>query len=51
MASEGDLVLAELTAQAVPHTVVETARSPEGPLFVRLMESAFFCRTAVAEFE
>ena len=46
-----DLVVRELEAQGVHHTVVATKRYPQGRLFVRLLGSAFFCRTAVAEFE
>jgi hypothetical protein len=45
------LVVSELKAQSIPHTVVETKGRSEGRLFVRLEGSAFFCKTAVAEFE
>jgi hypothetical protein len=45
------LVVRELEAQAVPHTVLETRGRSEGRLFVRLRGSAFFCEAAVAEFE
>lgn len=46
-----NLVVSELEAQSIPHTVIETKGHPEGRLFVRLAGSAFFCETAVAEFE
>jgi hypothetical protein len=45
------LVVSELEAQSIPYTIVETTGRPEGRLFVRLEGSAFFCETAVAEFE
>jgi hypothetical protein len=45
------LVVRELEAQSIPHTVVETKVRSEGRLFVRLEASMFFCETAVAEFE
>jgi hypothetical protein len=46
-----NLVVSELEAQSIPHTVVETKGRSEGRLFVRLEGSAFYCETAVAEFE
>ncbi len=47
-----DLVQSQLVAQDVPHSTIETVvGQPEGRLFVRLVGSAFFCETAVAEFE
>jgi hypothetical protein len=44
-------VVRELQAQSVPHTVVKTKVHPEARLFVRLEGSAFYCETAVAEFD
>jgi hypothetical protein len=45
------LVVEELGAQSVPHTIVEAKGRSEGRLFIKLGDSAFFCETAVAEFE
>ncbi len=45
------LVVAELEAQSVPHTILEKKVRAEGRLFVRLLGSAFFCESAIAEFE
>jgi hypothetical protein len=45
------LVVDELETQSVPYTVVETKGRSEGRLFVKLRGSAFFCETAVAEFQ
>jgi hypothetical protein len=45
------LVVGELKAQSVPHTVIEAKGHPEARLFVRLEGSAFFCASALAEFE
>lgn len=46
-----NLVVSELEAQSIPHTILETKGRSEGRLFVRLEGSAFFCEAAVAEFE
>ena len=46
-----NLVVSELEAQSTPHTILEIKGRSEGRLFVRLEGSAFFCETAVAEFE
>jgi len=45
------IVVAELKSQSVRHTVRETKRHAEGRLLVRLQGSAFFCGTALAEFD
>lgn len=45
------IVVAELESQSVRHTVHKTKRHAEGPLLVRLQGSAFFCGTALAEFD
>jgi hypothetical protein len=45
------LIVSELQAQSIPHTVLETRVHTEARLFVRLGGSAFYCEAAVAEFE
>jgi len=50
-ASIHDLVVRELHAQSVPHTVLATIGKAEGRLFVRFGCSTFFCETALAEFD
>jgi hypothetical protein len=45
------IVVAELNSQSIRHTVLETKRHTQGRLLVRLQGSAFFCATALAEFE
>ncbi len=46
-----ELVVSELQAQGVRHNVMESKARADGRLFVRILGSAFFCETAVAEFE
>ena len=48
-ASMRDLICAELERQAVPHNVVHTLAETEPQYLVRLGNSAFLCREALAE--
>jgi hypothetical protein len=50
-ASIRDLVVRELDAQSIRHTVINTTGRSKGRLFVRLGCSGFFCEAALAEFE